>query len=235
MKKSLLILTAAVGAVATTSCGGGSFSAKSVETQEDSVAYALGIDVANTLWSTIDSTLDFNVVCQGIMDYVNKNNEMTVEQNQEFLQTYFMVTLPAKQAVKNEKASNEMLAAAAKESGAKVSESGLVYIIEEAGQEPKVQTGDEVTAHYILSDANGNVLQSSKESGQPLTYVNTPGSMIEGFAEGVEMLGEGGKATLYLPYDIAYGEKGKAPMIGPKQALKFEVEVLSVKKAEAKK
>lgn len=232
MKKSFLILAAALG-LATTACNSSSFGGGSVETIEDSVAYALGLDVAYSFSTNIDSTLDYNLICKGIADYFSGNSNLTPQQNQEFLQRYFTVVLPAKKATENEKASNEMLAAAAKLSGAQTSESGLIYIIETPGSEPKVQEGDEVTAHYILSDANGNVLQSSKDSGQPMVYVNKPGSMIAGFSEGVAMLGEGGKATLYVPYTLGYGEQGNQ-MIGPKQALKFEVEVVSVKKAEAK-
>lgn len=230
MKKSFLILTAAMG-LATTACNSSSFGGGKIETTEDSVAYALGLDVAHSFYTNIDPNLDYNLICQGIADYFNENSSISVQQNQEFLQTYFQVTLPAKKSVENEKSSNEMLAAAAKMSGAESTESGLIYIIEDKGSAPTIVEGDEVVAHYVLYDASGNMLQSSKDSGQPMTWVNTPGSMIAGFKEGVEMLGEGGKATLFLPYDLAYGEQGNQ-MIGPKMALKFEVEVVSVKKGE---
>ncbi len=224
MKKSLFIL-GAVAAMSAVSCGqtyGGS-----VDTQEDSVAYALGVDVGSSLFSNVDSTLNYELVCQGIADAFAKDAAMTPDEVRSFLQNYFTVVKPAKQAEENDKASVEFLANAAKEEGAQVSESGLIYIIGDAGAEHKIATGDTVSLHYILSDANGKVLQSSKDNGQPMKYTSTPTAMIKGFTEGVAMLGEGGKATLYLPYDIAYGENGGGS-IGPKQALKFEVEVVKV-------
>lgn len=224
MKKVFLIVAAAA-AVVSTSCS--SSYGGSVKTQDDSVAYALGVDVGNSLFNNVDSTLDYNLVCKGIADAFNKNTTMEEAEVQQFLQNYFTVVKPAKAAEANEKASLAFLADAAKQEGFTTSESGLIYNVEEAGAEHKIETGDTVELHYILSDASGKVLQSSKESGNPMKYTSTPTAMIKGFTEGVAMLGEGGKATLYLPYDLAYGENGGGS-IGPKQALKFEVEVVRV-------
>ncbi len=229
MKKLILVVVAAIS-LSATSCG---YGGGSVKTYEDSVAYVLGLDVGNSLWNNVDSTINVDMVCKGIVDFYAKKTSMTPEETQEFLRNYFTVIKPEKEAKKNEVASNEMLAKAAKLSGAQVSESGLIYIIEEVGNGDKVALGDTVTAHYVLSDASGKVLQSSKDSGQPMTYTNNEGAMIKGFAEGVSYLGQGGKATLYLPCEIAYGERGGG-MIGPKQALKFEVEVVSVAKPATK-
>lgn len=224
MKKVLLILIAAVS-LSATSCGYGG----SVKTSEDSLAYALGVDVGISLMNNVDSTLNAELVCKGIMDVFAKNASMTETQTREFLQHYFTNVLPNKKATENEQSSNEMLSKASKQSGAKTTESGLIYVIETVGAEPKIAQGDTVTAHYILSDASGKVLQSSKDSGEPMTYTNIDGAMIAGFSEGVAMLGQGGVATLYLPFTIAYGEQGNGA-IGPKQALKFEVEIVKVAK-----
>lgn len=226
MKKVLLILVAAVG-LTTTSCGYGG----SMKTDQDSLAYALGVDIGSSLWNTIDSTMNPDLICKGIQDVFAKkldSTNMTAQQARDYIQYYFTEVMPKKKAEANDKVSKEFLAEAEK-SGVEKSASGLMYKIENAGAEAKVALGDTVTAHYVLSDATGKVLQSSKDSGQPMTYTNTEGSMIKGFAEGVAMLGEGGKVTLYIPYELGYGEQGGG-MIGPKQALKFEVEVIKVVK-----
>lgn len=231
MKKALLILVVALGlAATTTSCGYGG----SIKTDNDSLAYALGIDIGSSLWNNIDSTMNADLVCQGIQDVFAKkldSTKMTAEQAQEYIRYYFADVMPKKKAEANDKASQEFLAAAEKE-GAQKTTTGLLYKITEAGAEAKVALGDTVTAHYVLSDATGKVLQSSKESGQPMTYTNDAGAMIPGFTEGVSLIGEGGKAVLYIPFDLGYGEQGNG-FIGPKQALKFEVEVLKVVKPTA--
>lgn len=224
MKKTLFIFAAA-SALLATSCG--SIGGGKVETQEDSVAYALGVDVGNSLFNNVDSTLNYELVCKGLIDAFTKNATMEEKDVQAFLQNYFMVIKPAKAAAENEKLSSAFLANAAKEEGAQVTESGLIYKIEDAGAEHKIADGDTVELHYTLIDASGKVLQSSKDNGRAMKYTCTPTAMIPGFTEGVAMLGEGGKATLHLPYDIAYGEKGGGN-IGPKQALKFEVEIVRV-------
>lgn len=225
MKKVLLILVAAIS-LSTVSCGYGG----SIKTDQDSLAYALGIDIGTSLWNNVDSTLNADLICAGIQDaFAKKTDKMTSEQAQEYIRHYFTEVMPKKKAEANEKLSQEFFDNAAKLSGVQKTQTGLMYVIENAGQGEKVALNDTITAHYVLSDASGKVLQSSKESGQPMTYTNTDGAMIKGFSEGVAMLSEGGKATLFIPYELAYGEQGNG-MIGPKQALKFEVEVIKVVK-----
>lgn len=229
MKKVILILIATIG-LSAISCG--SFGGK-ISNEKDSLAYALGIDIGNTIWNRFDSTLNPEMVCKGINDvFAKKTETMTGEEAQQYIQRYMTEIMPRIAAEKNEKLSVEFLAKAEKEAGVKKTASGLMYVIENEGAAEKVALNDTVTAHYTLYDASGKKLQSSKDGGQPMVYPNVEGAMLKGFTEGVAMLGEGGKATLYLPYDIAYGEQGGG-MIGPKQALKFEVEVVKVVKPVA--
>lgn len=227
MKKVILILLAAVG-VAATSCGGST----SVKTQQDSLAYALGVDIGNALWNNFDSTMTPNVIAKGIIEVFAKKANMTPTQAGEYIQYYMSEVLPKQKAEANEKIGAEFMATAEKEAGAVKSTSGLISVIETAGEEPKAAMGDTLTVNYVLYDASGKKLQSSYDNGTPFTYTNSEGAMIAGFSEGVALLGQGGKATLYLPYQIAYGEQGTA-MIGPKAALKFEVEVVKIVKPTA--
>ncbi|MEG0033201.1 MAG: FKBP-type peptidyl-prolyl cis-trans isomerase [Mucinivorans sp.] len=231
MKKAILILTVAVGltiGLTATSCGGST----SIKSEKDSLAYALGVDYGTALWMNLDSTLNADLVAKGIVDVFAKKANLTREQAGEYIQHYLSEVLPKEKASKNEKLSAEFLAAAEKEAGAVKSASGLISVIETAGTDPKPAPGDSITVNYTLYDAAGKKLQSSVESGTPYTYPNVEGSSIKGFMEGVNQLGVGGKATLYLPYEIAYGETGNG-MIEPKQSLKFEVEVLKIVKGVA--
>lgn len=224
MKNKFLILAAATS-LALASCGG-SGSVK-LTSEQDSLAYTLGIDIGTQFFNNIDSTMNYELICQGLADAFKKQGALSESENTQFLQHYFTVVLPAKKQQANEESSAAFLAAAEATEGAVKSESGLIYKIDNPGADHKVSVGDSVEVHYVLSDSNGKVLQSSRESGKPMSYLVAPGTMIEGFAEGIAMIGEGGKAELYIPYDLAYGERGGG-QIGPKQALKFEIEVLRV-------
>ena len=109
----------------------------------------------------------------------------------------------------------------------KTSASGLSYKIENKGEEPLVGDNSQVVVNYVGKLTDGTVFDQSPE-GQPATF--SPAGVIPGFAEGLKMLGKGGKATLYIPGDLAYGAQGVTQAgIGPNAMLIFEVEVVDVK------
>ena len=109
----------------------------------------------------------------------------------------------------------------------KPSASGLSYKIENKGEEPLVGDNSQVVVNYVGKLTDGTVFDQSPE-GQPATF--SPAGVIPGFAEGLKMLGKGGKATLYIPGDLAYGAQGVPQAgIGPNAMLIFEVEVVDVK------
>ena len=104
--------------------------------------------------------------------------------------------------------------------------SGLYYIETLKGKGAKVENGKQVTVHYTGKFLDGTVFDSSVEHGEPMTFVIGLQPMIPGFTEGVLLMKEGGKATLILPSEIAYGDGGgRFPPYAP---LIFEVEVLKV-------
>ena len=107
--------------------------------------------------------------------------------------------------------------------------SGLYFIETKKGKGKAAVDGSEVTLHYKGTFVDGNVFDSSIERGQPLVFRLGIDSFIPGFAEGVSMMKEGGKAILLLPSHLAYGEQGNMG-IPPYTPLVFEVELISVAK-----
>jgi len=105
-------------------------------------------------------------------------------------------------------------------------ESGLVYysMKEGDGAQPTVTNNVEVHYHGTLID--GTVFDSSVDRGQTISF--PLGGVIKGWQEGLAMMKEGGKATLVIPADIAYGEAGSGDVIPPGATLKFEVELFKV-------
>lgn len=112
-----------------------------------------------------------------------------------------------------------------KEPGVKVSASGLAYKIEQQGDTTvKITPNTLVSVNYKGSLIDGKVFDQSAE-GRPATFA--PSGVIPGFGEGLMLLGKGGKATFYIPADLAYGLQ--APQaIGPNQTLVFDVEIVDV-------
>lgn len=114
----------------------------------------------------------------------------------------------------------------------KTSESGLSYKIENAGTGDKVNTSDRVKIRYTGKLVDGTVFDESPAEGVTLPA----GNFVPGFTEGLLMLSKGGKATLYIPADLAYGVEGIPQAgIGPNSTLVFDVEVLDVNPAETQK
>jgi len=105
-------------------------------------------------------------------------------------------------------------------------DSGMVYysMNEGTGAQPTIDSTVEVHYHGTLID--GTVFDSSVDRGQTITF--PLGSVIKGWQEGVQMMKEGGKATLVIPSDLAYGDAGSGETIPPGATLKFEVELFKV-------
>ncbi len=105
-------------------------------------------------------------------------------------------------------------------------ESGLQYEIVVEGDGPKPTADDVVTVQYKGSFINGTVFESSYDSGKPATFAVN--AIIPGWVEGIQLMPVGSKYRFFLHPDLAYGEMGSDPVIGPNQLLIFEIELLSI-------
>lgn len=112
-----------------------------------------------------------------------------------------------------------------KDENVKVTESGLAYTIQEAGDESRVGPGDMASVIYTGKHLNGEVFDSS--NGEAIDF--DPDHLVPGFTEGLKLIGKGGKATLYIPGNLAYGEMGQ-PRAGiePNEMLVFEIEITKI-------
>ena len=128
-------------------------------------------------------------------------------------------------ARKNQEAGEAFLAENAQREGVQTTDSGLQYeIIEEGdGQSPTAE--DEVRVHYTGELLSGEVFDSSRERGQPVTFGLN--QVIPGWTEGLQLMSEGARYKLYIPADLAYGAGGNQA-IGPNETLIFDVELLAV-------
>ncbi|MBF90162.1 MAG: peptidylprolyl isomerase [Flavobacteriales bacterium] len=123
------------------------------------------------------------------------------------------------------------LLAACQQDNTITTDSGLQYEITEKGTGEQPQSGDKVTVHYsgFLTDSAKTKFDSSLDRDQPFTFQLGKGQVIKGWDEGIALLSVGDKATLTIPAELAYGERGAGNVIPPNSDLIFEVELLSFK------
>ena len=108
--------------------------------------------------------------------------------------------------------------------------SGLQYIDVKVGTGPSPTPGQQVTVHYVGTLTDGSLFDSSRDRGQPFTFVIGKGQVIKGWDEGVMTMKVGGRRTLIVPPNLAYGEKGTPNgSVQPNATLNFDVELLGVK------
>ena len=111
--------------------------------------------------------------------------------------------------------------------GVKTTASGLQYKITKEGNGKNPKATDTVVVHYKGTTINGKEFDSSFKRGEPATFPLN--RVIKGWTEGLMYLSEGGKATLYIPSELAYGSRGAGADIGPDETLIFDVELIKIK------
>ncbi len=133
-------------------------------------------------------------------------------------------------AIAEEKAAAVKAAVDAKFADATVTESGLKVLVTEKGKGRRYKAGEQATVHYTGTLEDGTIFDSSVAHGKPFTFTLGRGEVIKGWDEAVAMLPIGTKATVYLPSDLAYGQRGAAGVIPPGANLIFDIEILEPQK-----
>lgn len=114
----------------------------------------------------------------------------------------------------------------AEQEGVKVLEGGVQYKVLQAGDGASPKPTDTVRVHYTGKLTNGEVFDSSVQRGEPASF--KVGQVIQGWQMALQQMKVGDKWMLYIPPELAYGERGAPPRIGPNEILVFEVELLDI-------
>jgi FKBP-type peptidyl-prolyl cis-trans isomerase FkpA len=144
----------------------------------------------------------------------------------QFLKTALSLAFVSAAALSFAQAPDAVAAASAKEKGAKVTKSGLVYLALTEGKGDSPAPTDKVKVHYKGTFPDGKEFDSSYKRGEPTEFPLN--RVIPCWTEGVGMMKVGGKAKLTCPASIAYGERGAGGVIPPNATLLFEVELLAI-------
>lgn len=198
----------------------------------DRLSYALGLSMGNNFRASGIDNIDVNSFADGVAAvFYGSQPKMTYDEAKAVIQEYFQA-LEARQQEEakfaseaNAKAGRDFLDSNGKREEVKVTPSGLQYEVLKQGEGARPDATDRVVVHYTGRLIDGTVFDQTQPD-QPATFAL--GNTVPGFAEGVALLGKGGKATLYIPAELAYGVNAPA-QIGPNQTLVFDIEVLDVK------
>lgn len=192
----------------------------------DKYSYGLGLGIARNLLSMGADKLNINDFTQALKDvFAGNTPAISFAEAQEIVTARFAEI--QKKAAEAAIEQGEMFLKMNKERpGVITTQSGLQYQVLKAGKGRRPKGTDKVRCHYEGRLVDGTLFDSSIERGEPADFgVN---QVIQGWTEALQLMCEGDKWKLFIPYQLAYGEQGAGEAIPPCSALIFEVELLKV-------
>jgi len=192
-----------------------------LKNQKEKVSYIIGMDIgSNMKRQSID--VDPNIFAKGIKDALSGEKPLLTEQ--EIQET--MMAFQKEMMEKQKKRGEVFLAENKNKEGVKTLPSGLQYKVIKAGTGKIPKLNDTVTTHYRGTLIDGTEFDSSYKRGQPVSFPVS--GVIPGWTEALQLMQEGAKWQLFIPSNLAYGERGAGGIIGPNATLIFEIELISI-------
>ena len=199
----------------------------------DKKSYALGMNMGMSMLQEGIREIKTDDFAAGVAAMLEgKKPALSMEEATQVLNDLFAELDEARKAEQAEigeafkEEGEKFLAENAKKEGVKVTASGLQYKVIKEGTGRKPKATDRIRCHYEGTFTDGRVFDSSYKRGEPIVFGLN--QVIKGWTEGLQLMAEGAKYELYIPYQLAYGETGSQGAIPPCCALKFIVELLEV-------
>jgi FKBP-type peptidyl-prolyl cis-trans isomerase len=197
-----------------------------LSTEQKKASYGVGILIASNLKAQGGDSLDLNTINAGIGDiYLNNPLKIGKQEASGFVQSYLQKCMALK-TVKMKEEGTTFLAANKTKEGVITTSTGLQYKVISAGKGKMPTANDQVTVHYTGKTLDGNIFDTSLREGKPITFGVS--GVIAGWTEALQLMHEGDKWILYIPSELAYGERGNGAAIPPYATLIFELELLKV-------
>jgi FKBP-type peptidyl-prolyl cis-trans isomerase FklB len=222
--------------------------APALKDQKDKVSYSIGMDIGRNI-KRQNLELNVDALSAGIRDAIaGGKTALTDDEAREVMNAYRTEMQAKQQSVakeqgdKNKKEGEAFLAANKAKEGVKThtvtlpngTNAVLQYKVLTAGTGPKPSTNDTVITHYRGTLIDGTEFDSSYKRGEPATFPVT--GVIKGWTEALLMMPVGSKWQLFIPSELAYGERGAGRQIGPNATLIFDIELIGIQdKAQAAK
>jgi len=207
-----------------------------LKTQKEKFSYALGMNTGKRMAEGLKKQsvpYDPVLLTRGLKDALAGGKTLLTDEEAQAVMTDMQKEMHEKQQAQmqaagavNKKEGETFLAANKGKEGVVALPSGLQYKILKEGTGPKPTASDSVVCNYRGTLINGTEFDSSYKRGQPATF--PVGGVIKGWTEALQLMPVGSKWQLFIPSDMAYGERGAGADIGPDSTLIFEVELLSI-------
>src|SRR5579872_5173526 len=211
--------------------------APGLKTQKDKVSYAIGMEMGKGVKAQgID--VDPAILAQGLRDAMSGAKPQMSEDELKQVITGLQADMRQKQmqmqeaaAAENKTKGDAFLAENGKKDGVVTLPDGLQYKILTAGQGKKPAESDTVMCNYKGTFVDGTEFDSSAQAGKPVPFEVK--NVIPGFKEVLQLMPVGSKWQVFIPSNLAYGERGAGGVIGPNSTLVFEIEVVSIEASPA--
>jgi FKBP-type peptidyl-prolyl cis-trans isomerase FklB len=196
-----------------------------LKNESDSISSAIGVSLANFYKQQNISNINTTILVRAVRD-VEANKPILSEQQCQSTLFAYVQKQQSEKASGNKKLGQDFLAANSKKPGIVTLPDGLQYQILKAGTGPKPKLTDMVRVHYHGTLIDGRIFDSSVDRGQPIE-LNVNG-VIPGWTEALQMMPVGSKWKLFIPSDLAYGDRQAGQLIAPGSTLVFDVELLDI-------
>ena len=205
-------------------------------TQKEKLSYAIGMNIGASMKKD-GLDIDPAILTRAMKDALSgAKPQMTEEEARSVITTFRNEMIAKKQAEEkkisdeNKQAGEQFLAANKSKEGVVTLPDGLQYKVIKQGDGPKPTAADTVVTNYRGTLINGTEFDSSYKRGEPTTF--PVGQVIKGWTEALQLMPVGSKWQLFIPANLAYGERSPGGEIGPNSTLIFDIELLSIKEKE---
>ena len=205
----------------------------SVMSSQDSISYSIGLFMAQSLKQQNMTDLNNALLMQGMDDALkSRKTQLSIEQAGQVMNAYQQKQHTVRNAeglkvsAENKKIGTVFLTENKAKAGVTTTASGLQYSVEKEGTGAKPMATDRVKVHYTGRLLDGKVFDSSVERGTPNEFGVT--EVIRGWTEALQLMSVGSKWKLFIPAELAYGDRGAGQDIKPGSTLMFDVELLDI-------
>lgn len=209
-----------------------------LKTDNQKLSYALGLDLG-AYFKTLGEDIDLSILQHGIKDSYTGNKPLMSAEDAAAIQQKFAqkqqeerLKQQVEMITKNRDAAEAFLKENGTKEGVKTTESGLQYLALTEGDGAMPKAEDVVEVHYRGTLIDGTEFDSSYSRNEPAVFPLN--QVIPGWTEALQLMKVGSKYTIFLPPELAYGDRGAPPVIEPGSMLIFEVELLSIENPEEK-
>jgi len=203
-----------------------------LRTEKEKVSYSIGFSIG-TNFKRQSLDVDLDVLLRGMKDVLSGGDPLMSTEEQREVMTAFQTKQREKmeggqkeKASKNKATGERFLSENKEEPGVVTLSSGLQYRVVVEGRGPRPVAADTVKTHYRGTLIDGTEFDSSYSRGEPASFPVR--GVIKGWTEALQLMRVGSKWELYVPPDLAYGDRGAGPDIGPGATLIFEIELLEI-------